>query len=83
LSKPHTCEAGRLKIAAAAGFVAGIRVPPPAALTCAAMIRYFAFAVAAHIRVHYFRSQSVPERERDAGPLRRDADLHRPGRLTD
>ena len=43
-----------LKVAAAAGLVAGIWVPPLAVLTAAALVCYFVIAVAAHIRVHDF-----------------------------
>lgn len=41
-----------LKVAAAAGLVAGIWVPPLAVLTCAALVCYFVIAVVAHIRAH-------------------------------
>jgi hypothetical protein len=39
-----------LKVAAAVGLVVGIRVPPLAVLTCAALTCYFVVAVAAHVR---------------------------------
>ncbi|WP_028925223.1 DoxX family protein [Pseudonocardia acaciae] len=43
-----------LKVAAAAGLVAGIWFPPLAVLTCAALVAYFVIAVSAHVRVRDF-----------------------------
>jgi DoxX-like family len=43
-----------LKVAAAAGLVAGIWVPPLAVLTCSALVCYFVVAVAAHLRARDF-----------------------------
>ncbi len=39
-----------IKLAAAAGLVAGLWIPHLAALTCAALVAYFLCAVAAHVR---------------------------------
>ena len=41
-----------LKVAAAAGLVAGIWVPPLAVLTCTGLVCYVVIAVAAHVRDH-------------------------------
>jgi hypothetical protein len=43
-----------LKVAAAAGLIAGIWVPSLAVLVCAALVCYFVVAVSAHIRAHDF-----------------------------
>lgn len=43
-----------LKVAAAAGLVIGIWVPPLAVLTCAALVCYFAVAIGAHVLARDF-----------------------------